>query len=1030
MNPTSEYRGTPFWSWNNKLDVDQLKRQILTLKDMGFGGYHMHCRTGLDTEYMGSEFLDIIKQCVEYGEANDMLSWLYDEDRWPSGAAGGLVTKEHKHRVKSLLWTCKPYGTAERRVVNDSAARVGRSESGDLLAVFEVIVRNGALARYRVQPADPTDRDPDATVWYAYLETASESSWFNNQAYVDTLSRDAIERFIEVIHKPYHAVVGSHFGKSVPAIFTDEPQFAHKQVFATADDTRDLTIPFTTDFFDSFEAAYGARLQEHLPELFWDLSGGAPSVTRYRYHDHVSERFATAFADTIGKWCEDHGIALTGHMMGEASLHSQTSELGEAMRSYRSFHIPGIDMLCDWREYSTAKQAQSAAHQYGRPGVLSELYGVTNWDFDFVGHKAQGDWQAALGVTVRVPHLAWVSMKGEAKRDYPAAIGYQSPWYKEYSLVEDHFARLNTVLTRGNPVVRVGVIHPIESYWLAFGPSEQTALQREELESQFKSIIDWLLFGLIDFDFIAESLLPSQCRLQVGDKFHVGEMAYDVVIVPGMRTIRGSTLIRLERFVHFGGTVIFAGEVPTLVDAEPSSRPAKLAEDAKVVNFSRSAVIGALKETAEVEVQTASGAAASTLLHQIRDDNGERHVFLCNTDRDKPIADARVRFRGSWRVLQLDTFTGGARRVSSRLLTRPSGSKTGEPEAWTEINWTFPAHGDLLVTLTPGTPAEVEGSQTTTYRETSRLASPVPVTLSEPNVLVLDLAEWRAESIEVGNIGPEWEPREELLRVSNLVRAKLDLPPFFGNMAQPWVDQNPAPIAGYGVLRFAIDTELDITGAHLAIEDARLIEIKIDDVVVDPNVDGYWTDEAIETVPLPPIAAGRHELTLRIPVTRKTNIEWAYLLGDFGVEVTGSISRIVPPVRQLSFGDWTTQGLPFYAGNVTYHLAIEGNERPTNVKIAHFKAPLLSVDLDGQPSGKIAFAPYTIELGQLSQETHTLDVTAFGNRVNSFGQLHLTDKSLTWFGPGAWRTEGDKWAYEYQLKPMGILAAPIVEEAP
>jgi len=82
-------------------------------------------------------------------------------------------------------------------------------------------------------------------------------------------------------------------------------------------------------------------------------------------------------------------------MMDEATLEMQTRSLGEAMRSYRSFQLPGIDMLLDGREYTTAKQAQSAVHQYGREGVLSELYGVTNWDFDFRGHKLQGDWQAA-----------------------------------------------------------------------------------------------------------------------------------------------------------------------------------------------------------------------------------------------------------------------------------------------------------------------------------------------------------------------------------------------------------------------------------------------------------------------------------------------------------------------------------------------------------------------------------------------------------------------------------------------------------
>ena len=122
---------------------------------------------------------------------------------------------------------------------------------------------------------------------------------------------------------------------------------------------------------------------------------------------------------------------LTGHMMEEPTLLSQTCALGDAMRSYRAFGLPGIDMLCNRCEFTTAKQCQSAVHQYGRVGMLSELDGVTGWDFDFRGHKLHGDWQAALGVTVRVPHLAWVSMKGNAKRDYPTSISYQSSWHKE-----------------------------------------------------------------------------------------------------------------------------------------------------------------------------------------------------------------------------------------------------------------------------------------------------------------------------------------------------------------------------------------------------------------------------------------------------------------------------------------------------------------------------------------------------------------------------------------------------------------------
>ena len=161
-------------------------------------------------------------------------------------------------------------------------------------------------------------------------------------------------------------------------------------------------------------------------------------------------------------------------MMREPFLEGQTMAVGEAMRAYRGFDIPGIDMLCDDRELTTAKQAQSAVHQYGYSGMTSEIYGVTNWDFDFRGHKLAGDWQAALGVTKRVHHLTWTTMEGEAKRDYPASIGYQSPWYRKYSYIENYFSRLNTVLSRGKALVKVGVIHPIESYWLYWGTREHT----------------------------------------------------------------------------------------------------------------------------------------------------------------------------------------------------------------------------------------------------------------------------------------------------------------------------------------------------------------------------------------------------------------------------------------------------------------------------------------------------------------------------------------------------------------------------
>ena len=114
QNPTNEYRGTPLWSWNGKLKLDQLLRQIDHLEAMGFGGFHMHTRVGLDTKYLGDEFMAMVKACVERAKAKGMKAWLYDEDRWPSGFAGGMITdKDEKYAARHLLITPWKYGDPE-----------------------------------------------------------------------------------------------------------------------------------------------------------------------------------------------------------------------------------------------------------------------------------------------------------------------------------------------------------------------------------------------------------------------------------------------------------------------------------------------------------------------------------------------------------------------------------------------------------------------------------------------------------------------------------------------------------------------------------------------------------------------------------------------------------------------------------------------------------------------------------------------------------------------------------------------------
>ena len=694
-NPTSEYRGAPFWAWNCALKKEELEWQLEVLKKMGFGGAHMHVRTGMSTPYLSDEYMELIKACVEKAKSEGMLAWLYDEDRWPSGAAGGLVTKEERFRARYLLFTPTPYGHTEEAASGDSAsiqardsasAKAGRAENGRLLACYDVeLDSKGYLKGWQVIQKDTPARHEK---WYAYLEINKETPWYNNQTYVNTLDKAAMDRFIEITYESYLRAIGEEFDKTVPAIFTDEPQFVHKSTLKFAIDKSDVILPWTDDLPDTFAAAYaGEDILGSVPELVWERADGKASVLRYHYHDHVCERFAAAFTDNCGKWCSEHGLALTGHMMGEPTLRTQTSALGEAMRCYRSFELPGFDICCAWLEYTTAKQAQSAVHQYGREGLISELYSVTNWDFDFRGHKLHGDWQAALGATIRVPHLSWVSMEGEAKRDFPASINYQSPWWEKYSLVEDHFARVATAMTRGKALVKVGVIHPVESYWLHWGPAEQTALVRDKLDTNFQNLTKWLIFGGIDFDFISESLLPDLCREGTAP-LKVGEMAYDVILVPGCETLRSTTLERLEDFAAAGGKLIFAGDIPDLENALPSDRAKALADGKKLsgdgqaawadngnvqcISFSRGSILEALESVRMVEIRTEAGVLTENLLHQLRQDGKNRWLFIAhgtepyNKDISK-CQNLRIKVQGQWNVQLYNTMNGQVEESISGL---------------------------------------------------------------------------------------------------------------------------------------------------------------------------------------------------------------------------------------------------------------------------------------------------------------------------------------------------------------------------
>ena len=1066
-NPSSEYRGTPFWSWNCKVSRELISDQMEVFHKMGFGGAHLHPRTGLETEYMGDEFMELVQYANEKAKEKGMLCWLYDEDRYPSGAAGGLVTENWDYRARHLLLTRqKKEGMCSSRDEFLESIRKGQKPAGYYLTAYRIKTEGGYLKSYRrVEGPQPEYDSEEETrnqgrLWFAYVELMRESPWFNDQTYVDVMNREAILRFLEITHKRYYAVLGEDFGKSIPAIFTDEPQIKGSMALPDGESEYDVTLSFTDDLPETFEKAYGTNLLEVLPELMWELPQGKASVHRYHYHDPLPERFVSAFSDTIAEWCEEHGIAMTGHYMSEPTLYSQTLRLGEAMRCYRRQQLPGVDILCGDPEYSTIKQAVSVARQNGREGVLSELYGVTHWDFDFKGHKLQGDWQAALGVTIRCHHLAFMSMEGEAKRDWPASINYQSPWWEKYSYMEDYFARVNTALTRGCAQVEVAVVHPIESYWMSYGPVAQTKVPREQMDENFRNIIDWMLFGLVDFDFLSEGMLPEQCA-QAGEHpeksedaglLKVGCMSYKTVLVPGLRTIRSTTLERLEALADEGGRVIFLGNIPELVDALPSDRAWKLAARTQVIPYQKYELLRALEKDRTLEIRKEDGDYSDNLFYQMRRDGDSKWLFVCHVNRKGNRLDQaekmKVRIRGEYQITCYNAMNGqtgpveaeyrdGWTCISLKLYSQDSflwkleekkistgtisvektADFNSEAGANDETRESYPVKTGEL-TKFYGLVAGPSGSGRKPEKILSTIYEPDGFKLAEPNVLLLDSAWWKLN-------GGEYHPKEEVLRLDNEIRTILGYPHRQDAYTQPWRIKE-APEKDTVTLRYEIISEIGTGGLMLAMERPEKAKIWWNKALCGTEKEascGYYVDSFIRTVPVPGLKAGSNELLLEIPYGRKTNLENVFLLGDFGVEVRGTKAVVTAGAKVLMFGDITRQKLPFYGGDAIYsmHFELERDQEIT-IRVPHFSSPVLEALVDGESIGLIALAPHTVQAGRLSAGSHTLELRAFGNRFNSFGTLHNCNEEYKWYGPDSYRTRGSEWSEAWCLRPFGILS--------
>ncbi|OHB43346.1 MAG: hypothetical protein A2Y13_03445 [Planctomycetes bacterium GWC2_45_44] len=1029
-NPGNEYRSKPFWAWNGKLEPEKLRWQIRAMQKMGMGGFFMHSRVGLATEYLSQEWFSCIDACVDEAAKLGMEAWLYDEDRWPSGAAGGLVTKDPRYSARCLV--LEQINKPAKLRWND-----------DVLAVFTAVIDGTTAANVKQAPRGRSiSLDQNESILIFRRKIASPSNWFNGYTYLDCLNHEAVRKFIQITHEAYKKKFGGHFGKTIVGMFTDEPNHCGK--FLSYDvATKGEGLPWTDKLPLHFKKRYGYDIIEHLPELFFDVDSQAVTPARHNYHDCATHLFVDAFARQIGQWCEKNNLIHTGHVLLEETLSLQTSVVGSCMRFYEYMQAPGMDILTEYlREYDTAKQVSSVARQFNKKWRLTETYGCTGWDFPFAGHKAIGDWQAALGINMRCQHLSWYTMEGEAKRDYPASIFFQSPWWQVYSAVEDYFARIHAVMTQGVEVRDLLVIHPVESMWTLFNQEWEKNPKVQRYDKMLMDLRDTLLAANIDFDYGDEDIISRHAKIAKtdnGHKFMVGCASYKTVVVPSQLTMRATTLKLLKEFAKCGGTVIFAGTPAEFVDARPSEEVVRFASECiNTSPKSRSLLTAVESKCRRISISSPDGNEIVPVLHLLRESDEAFYLFICNIGHDftKKITDLPIRNRNAsfdsvtvrliadckGHPIELDPQTGKEFLADGRR---------GIAGNW-EVKTSLPKLGSrLFVFPKKQNTSDLKPRPKISSQKTQKIIRPRwDILLSECNSLVLDKPAYR-----IGN--SKLYAASDILHVDRAIRDKLGIPYRGGAMVQPWArikSENPKSVPIELMYSFDADT-IPSGDLYVAIENPSLYKIAINGVPV--NIDsecGWWTDLSMRKISVNPAILRSGKNTLQIVSEYNENhpgLETVYILGYFGVSMKKNAPVITACPTSLKLGDWVKQGLAFYSGSVAYttNVSIKPHKGcSVSVHIPDYKGSAVRVLVNGQPAGVTGWQPNEVDITDFIGDCANirLGIEVFSHRRNSHGPFHHKDKHPMVTGPGTFLAEGKCRIDSYQLVSCGLIKPPAI----
>ncbi len=945
-SPSAIFRPAPFWSWNDKLCRQELERQIEEMADKGWGSYFMHSRVGLVTKYLSDEWMEMVEACAKKAKETNTFAWLYDEDKWPSGFAGGEVPLSNEaFRSRGLVFVEK-----------------GKKESID--SVLAEVEKGGLtyLICKRVVPLGDL--------------------WFNKASYVDLMNPEAVKAFIAFTHERYKKTCGKYFGKEIPGIFTDEPCYLmHSQYNAPV-------IPWSDYLPEFFEKLNGYKIEENLAELF--LNVGDYKKVRYDFYLSVTKLFMESFTKQYYNWCEANNLIMTGHFMCEDDLVRQTMWIGAAMPHYQFMHWPGIDKLGRHIEqFVTVKQVTSVADQLQKERSLSEVFGCVGQHVSFYHRKWIADWQASLGISFANHHLSLYSMRGERKRDYPANLFYQQSWWDEEKTFSDYISRMSYVVSDGKREVNILVIHPIGTAWSEFTPldmdngfSNINSLYNKPFEVLSKE----LMANKLDFHYGDEIIMEENAAVKDG-KFVIGAFEYDTVIVPHCSRLAPNTIKLLGEFSNQAGSgrLLMLDNV-NIADLPKHKSVATTVDAIKILDEYYPNRVKVLDNSA--------GENAKEIFVHVRQIDEGKSILISNTNKDRQI-DTTVCIFGAGNVKVLDLMTGnyynapaykehGVMKID--ILFHPAGSVVllvGENKKNYEnvpllldSGVEFAAQKKILVALDEWHIDILEENallleDITLYMDGNKVLENKPVSMAwhEYFYKAEDGTPFAAEyPFEVLQI-PEGDVFAVIESAENLDRILLN-----GHEVQPMKYKN----------------DVDTFDPNKNWKDSSFVKVPISEHLITGENILKLEGKKINNITGP----GCHEGVDDVDNHEPTEVEAVYIIGDFGIESFGRQKFVIGSKKEIGCAsDITKEGYPFYTGKAKYSTKVycENKDGRILLKIDDANCACSRLIVNGADVGIKYWHPFVYDVTEsIKQGENNIEIIASSTLFNLMGPNRIS----------------------------------------